>query len=90
MFRLALRTVFAKKRRFVSTALSITLGIAFLVGTLVFTDTMDRTFDNLFADIYAVAASPSPQSMRCVAWTVSPRPTATWKASPSSWAPTAR
>jgi putative ABC transport system permease protein len=53
MFRLALRTVFAKKRRFVSTALSIMLGIAFLAGTLVFTDTMNRTFDNLFADIYA-------------------------------------
>ena len=53
MFRLALRTVFARKRRFVSTALSIMLGIAFLAGTLVFTDTMDRTFDNLFADIYA-------------------------------------
>ena len=53
MFRLALRTVFAKKRRFLSTALSIMLGIAFLAGTLVFTDTMNRTFDNLFADIYA-------------------------------------
>lgn len=53
MFKIALRTVFAKKRRFVGTALSITLGIAFLAGTLVFTDTMDRTFDDLFADIYA-------------------------------------
>jgi putative ABC transport system permease protein len=53
MFKLALRTVFAKKLRFIGTALSITLGIAFLAGTLVFTDTMGRTFDDLFADIYA-------------------------------------
>lgn len=53
MFKLAWRTVFAKKLRFISTALSITLGIAFLAGTLVFTDTMRRTFDDLFADIYA-------------------------------------
>ena len=29
------------------------LGIAFLAGTLVFTDTIKRTFDDLFADIYA-------------------------------------
>ena len=28
------------------------LGIAFLTGTLVFTDTIKRTFDDLFADIY--------------------------------------
>ncbi len=53
MFKLALRTIFAKKLRLVSTALSITLGISFLTGTLVFTDTMRRTFDDLFADIYA-------------------------------------
>lgn len=53
MFKLALRNVLAKKLRFIATALSITLGVAFLVGTLVFTDTMGRTFDDLFADIYA-------------------------------------
>ena len=28
------------------------LGVAFLAGTLVFTDTIKRTFDDLFADIY--------------------------------------
>lgn len=53
MFKLALRTIFAKKLRLVSTALSVTLGVAFLAGTLVFTDTIKRTFDSLFADIYA-------------------------------------
>lgn len=53
MFKLALRNVLAKKLRFIGTALSITLGVAFLVGTLVFTDTMGQTFDDLFADIYA-------------------------------------
>lgn len=52
MFKLALKTTFAKKRRLVSTALAVMLGIAFLAGTLVFTDTIRRTFDNLFADIY--------------------------------------
>ena len=27
------------------------IGIAFLAGTFVFTDTIQRTFDNLFADV---------------------------------------
>jgi putative ABC transport system permease protein len=53
MLKLAWRTAFAKKVRLVSTALSVTLAVAFLAGTLVFTDTMSRTFDDLFADIYA-------------------------------------
>ena len=53
MLRLALRSILAKKRRLVGTALSVMLGVAFLSGTLVFTDTIGRTFDDLFADIYA-------------------------------------
>jgi putative ABC transport system permease protein len=52
MLRLALENVLAKKARLFSTALSVMLGIAFLAGTLVFTDTIRRTFDDLFADIY--------------------------------------
>jgi putative ABC transport system permease protein len=52
MFKLALRSVLSRKRRLVSTALAVVLGVAFLAGTLVFTDTMRRTFDDLFADIY--------------------------------------
>jgi putative ABC transport system permease protein len=53
MFRIALRTTLAKKRRLLSTAVSIMIGVAFLAGTLVFTDTIKRTFDDLFADVYA-------------------------------------
>lgn len=52
MFRLALRSVLSHKRRLLSTAAAVVLGVAFLAGTLVFTDTMGRTFDTLFADIY--------------------------------------
>jgi putative ABC transport system permease protein len=48
-----LKSVLAKKRRLFSTALSVMLGVAFLAGTLVFTDTIRRTFDDLFAGIYA-------------------------------------
>jgi putative ABC transport system permease protein len=52
VFRLALKSALAKKRRLFGTALSIMLGVAFLAGTLVFTDTIGRTFDDLFAGIY--------------------------------------
>ena len=53
MFKLALKSTLAKKRRLFGTALSVMLGVAFLAGTLVFTDTIGRTFDDLFAGIYA-------------------------------------
>jgi putative ABC transport system permease protein len=52
MFALALRSSMANKRRLVGTALSVLLGVAFLAGTLVFTDTIASTFDRLFASIY--------------------------------------
>ena len=53
MLRLALKSTLARKWRLVATGLAVTLGIAFLAGTLVFTDTIKRTFDDLFADIYS-------------------------------------
>jgi putative ABC transport system permease protein len=52
MFRLALKTTLARKLRLLSTSFAVILGVAFLAGTLVFTDTIERTFDDLFADIY--------------------------------------
>jgi putative ABC transport system permease protein len=52
MLLLALKSALAKKLRLFSTALSVLLGVAFLTGTLVFTDTLRRTFDDLFADVY--------------------------------------
>ena len=53
MWKIALKSTLAKKRRLFGTALSVMIGVAFLVGTLVFTDTIRRTFDDLFAGIYA-------------------------------------
>lgn len=52
MFRLTLASLLAKKRRLLSTALSVVIGVAFLTGTMVFTDTIGQTFDDLFADLY--------------------------------------
>jgi putative ABC transport system permease protein len=52
MLTVTLKGLAAHKLRFVLTAVAVMIGIAFLSGTLVFTDTIRRTFDDLFADIY--------------------------------------
>src|SRR3954471_11834855 len=51
MLRTTLRSLFARKLRLVLSALAIVLGVGFVTGTLVLTDTLNRTFNNLFADI---------------------------------------
>ena len=52
MLSTALKNLLAHKFRLLATALAVTLGVAFMAGTLVLTDTMRQTFDNLFADVY--------------------------------------
>lgn len=51
MFKLTVRGLLSHKLRFALTALAVTLGVAFLSGTMVLNDTIKRTFDNLFADV---------------------------------------
>ncbi|MCU1693411.1 MAG: hypothetical protein JWM64_2502 [Frankiales bacterium] len=48
MWRLTLRSLLSHKLRLALSALSIVLGVAFVAGTLVFTDTLSRTFNDLF------------------------------------------
>ncbi len=52
MFRLALKMTIARKGRLVLTSLAVILGTAFLSGTFVFRDTINQTFDRLFADVF--------------------------------------
>jgi putative ABC transport system permease protein len=47
MLRATLRNVFAHKVRLLLTGLSVVLGVGFLAGTLVFTDTLKATFNDL-------------------------------------------
>jgi putative ABC transport system permease protein len=49
VFKVALRGVLAHKLRLALTALSIVLGVGFVVGTYVLTDTINRTFTDLFS-----------------------------------------
>ncbi|MDJ0925671.1 MAG: FtsX-like permease family protein [Acidimicrobiia bacterium] len=52
MIRTALKTVFAHKLRLALTALSVMIGVAFIAGTFIFTDTIDQTFNDLFDDLF--------------------------------------
>ena len=52
MFRIALKGILGRKARLVLTSLAVILGTSFLAGTSVFSDTLNRTFDNLFSDVF--------------------------------------
>ncbi|MFM8971234.1 MAG: FtsX-like permease family protein [Actinomycetota bacterium] len=47
------RGLVANRVRFAMTALAVILGVAFMSGTSIFTATLQQTFEELFADIYA-------------------------------------
>jgi putative ABC transport system permease protein len=49
MFKVTVRNLLAHKIRLALTAFAVVLGVAFVAGTLVFTDTMGRQFDELFS-----------------------------------------
>jgi putative ABC transport system permease protein len=48
MFRLTIKGLWAHKLRFVLTGLAVVLGVGFMAGTMILTDTMGKTFDGIF------------------------------------------
>jgi putative ABC transport system permease protein len=50
MFRLAIKGALARKLRLALTAVSIVLGVAFVSGTYVLTDTLNATFNRIFGN----------------------------------------
>jgi putative ABC transport system permease protein len=52
MFRIVVDGLRARKLRLVTTALAVILGVAFVAGTLVLTDTMTKIFNDLSASVY--------------------------------------
>ncbi|MET8473320.1 FtsX-like permease family protein [Streptomyces sp. NPDC006422] len=59
VMKTSLRNFFAHKGRMALSAVAVLLSVAFVCGTLVFTDTMDKTFDKLFTATAAdVTVSP--------------------------------
>ncbi|MCB1256697.1 MAG: FtsX-like permease family protein [Microthrixaceae bacterium] len=67
MFRVALKDILARKRRLVTTGLAILLGIAFLTGTQMLSQTLKGSISAVFDDAYAgydaVVRSPKEQDL---------------------------
>ena len=53
MLHATLKGLLARKRRLALTVISIVLGVGFVAGTFVLTDTMNKAFDQLFTDAAA-------------------------------------
>jgi putative ABC transport system permease protein len=53
MRQVTLRGLFAHKLRLALTALAIVLGVTFISGTFVLTDTLNNTFSTLFTSVYS-------------------------------------
>ncbi|AEV86143.1 ABC transporter permease [Actinoplanes sp. SE50] len=64
MLRATLKSLLARKLRLILSGLAVVLGVMFVSGSFVVTDTLDRTFDAIFADAFAatdVSVSAKPR-----------------------------
>ncbi|MEU6774882.1 FtsX-like permease family protein [Streptomyces sp. NPDC046759] len=65
MLKATLRSFLAHKGRLALSALAVILSVAFVAGSLIFSDTVTRTFDRLFASTAAdVTVLPKQQDLR--------------------------
>jgi putative ABC transport system permease protein len=52
VLRATLKNLLARRFRLVTSGFAVLLGVAFMAGTLVLTDTVTNTFGNLFSDVF--------------------------------------
>ncbi|GAT81298.1 membrane protein [Streptomyces sp. F-3] len=64
MLRATLRSFLAHKGRLLLSALAVVLSVAFVAGSLIFSDTVSRTFDRLFASASADVTVAPRQGLR--------------------------
>jgi putative ABC transport system permease protein len=67
MIRATFKSLLARKLRLVLSGLAVVLAVTFIAGSFVLTDTLGRTFDSLFANVYQytdleVAAKPTVEA----------------------------
>ena len=78
MWRATLRGLLAHKLRLVLSGLAIVLGVAFVSGTMIFTDTLSRTFTNLFEstsnDVSVTRATTFEAGFECVSTLLKKKP----------------
>ncbi len=52
MFKISLKGLVAHKLRFLASAIAVVLGVAFMTGTGLLTDTVSASFNDLYGDVY--------------------------------------
>src|SRR3954466_6570678 len=52
MLSLTFKSIRANKARFFLTSIAVVLGVAFMAGTLVLTDTIKKSYDDISANVY--------------------------------------
>src|SRR4051812_13276569 len=52
MFKLTFKSLRANKARFLLTSVAVLLGVAFMAGTFVLTDTIQKSYDDVAANVY--------------------------------------
>src|SRR5688500_3009519 len=57
MLKMTVKSLMARKRRLFTTALAMLLGVAYMSCTIVCTDTIGKTFDDLFGDTFKNTAA---------------------------------
>ena len=93
MVRLALRSILGNKLRLALTGLSIVLGVSFVSGTLIFSDTIDGVFEDLmFGMVEGQDVVVQGEEFYDVGLVDTPPFAAAWwtsasEANPRSWAP---
>ncbi|WP_330456485.1 ABC transporter permease [Streptomyces sp. NBC_00820] len=78
MFKATLRSFLAHKGRLALSALAVVLSVAFVAGSLIFSDTVTRTFDRLFASTSADVTVEPKEDLK------SPVPTGTVQTVPAT------
>ncbi|GAB3959248.1 hypothetical protein GCM10027614_78350 [Micromonospora vulcania] len=53
MFWTSLKSLLSRKLRLAMSAMAVVLGVAFVSGALVLTDTLGRSFDSMFSSVYS-------------------------------------
>ena len=52
MISLTIKSIRANKARFFLTGVAVMLGVAFMAGTFVLTDTIKKSYDDISANVY--------------------------------------
>ena len=66
MIRATFKSLTARKLRLLLSSLSIVLGVSFVSGAFVLTDSLGKVFDNLFSTISENVAVDTPPSLSVV------------------------